>query len=477
MTRTLLAKLLKGREIKEVNEYLLAARPYAGSGSSYTLRPRADYDFAEIVLAGILFLFGDRPEILWPETAAHIQDVLLIERGYRIRWTVPGSLGTVRETENHILMTEGTRALRNRWLIRSGADRSPGHLRRTDMHARGLAGFVSELDRCGLYEFNSQPYSGYTLTALVVIHAFAGEPELVSVCQRLLDRLSYQFALSSMGLRRVVPFRRHLVRAHRTGVYEDPMSAAMLVWCGDASVRGSVEGRSNLHHAMVPAAMPYRPGGLVTEWVNGIRSSPLPNGGEGLVLIGRGRRASPEIHWRGNGYMISAGGVSWGRRSSIVARPTVLIKDDGVTDIRGMLRIEGEGECTTWNNTGVHRDLAVGKGTLVVPDGWSAAAESEDWGVYSLGGDGGGWILTYSDRGLALFTVVPDGAEAADVLVRRVQAANRPADLIAGRLVAPDGTAFGYDVNASRGTWVLSTVNGTALDRDCRAWPRLRVVE
>jgi len=80
MTRTLLAKLVAGKDIKQVNEYLLAGEPYAGSGSSYELRPKAAYDFAEIVLASYPFLFGDQREVLWPKTVSHIIDVLLIEK-------------------------------------------------------------------------------------------------------------------------------------------------------------------------------------------------------------------------------------------------------------------------------------------------------------------------------------------------------------------------------------------------------------
>ena len=132
MTRAVLAKLLTARDVEEVNRYLLAAHPYAGSGSSYELRPKADYDFAEIVLVGLPFLFADEPEVLWPETIEHIVHALLIERGYRIRWTVPGSLGTVRDTENHILMTEGTRALRTS----GSSDRVPIPRRDTNAEAR-----------------------------------------------------------------------------------------------------------------------------------------------------------------------------------------------------------------------------------------------------------------------------------------------------------------------------------------------------
>ena len=475
MTRTLLAKLLTGTEIDAANWYLLAAHAYAGSGSSYKLRPKADYDFAEIVLASFPFLFGHQPEVLWPETVGHIVDTLLIEKGYRIRWTVPGSLGTVRDTENHILMTEGTRTLRNLWLIKSGADTSARHVSRTNDHARALAEYIDGLERCGLYEFNSQPYGGYTMAAVLIIHAFAEEPELQEASRRLLDRISYQYAVSSMGLRRIVPFRRQLSRSDRTNVYEDPFTAAMLSWYGDSLFTGDIAKQANLHHAIIPAVMPYRPGTLVDQLIAGGGNN--SHGGRGLVLIGRGRRSSPEIHFRGDGYLISAGGVSWGKGSGIVAKPTVLLRDDGVTDLTGLLRITGVGEQTTWHNTGVHRNFAVGNGSLVVPDGWQPAAESGDWQVFALGAKHPGWVVTYSGPGVSLFTVVPGSKKDPEAILASVQALNPEPAQLGTRFAAPAGTEYTYDTNASRGTWVIETVDGRRVDRDYQAWPRLQLID
>ena len=135
------------------------------------------------------------------------------------------------------------------------------------------------------------------VTAVLIIHAFAEEPELVAATQRLLDRLSLQYALSSMGLRRVVPFRRQLGRAGRTNIYEDPMTAAMVSWYGDSLMTGDVRNQPCLHHAIVPAAMPYRPGRLVDALVAGQGDMAVVPGCRGLVRIGRGRKSSPEIHF------------------------------------------------------------------------------------------------------------------------------------------------------------------------------------
>jgi len=116
--RILLARLIKGVDIEEVNDYLLneATEAWSESGSTWFLRPEGDYDFTEVPLTAILYKFGDRPDILYPETKEHLLHTLLIESGDVVRYYVPGSMDIVPDTENHLLMTEGSRYLKNQWL-------------------------------------------------------------------------------------------------------------------------------------------------------------------------------------------------------------------------------------------------------------------------------------------------------------------------------------------------------------------------
>jgi hypothetical protein len=464
--RILLAKLMAGVDVDAVNNYLIAAKPSAPSGSSWTLRPKADYDFTEIVLASILLSFGDTPELLWPETSRHIADVLLIEHGYRVRHTVPGTLGLVADTENHILMTEGSRYLRNLWLARHGEE-GDRHGPKTARHAAWLASYIDDLEQSGLYEFNSQPYGGYTMAALLILDAHAEDSLLRDATRRLLDRLSYQYALADMQLRRVVPFRRRLERASRSDFTEDPMTAMMISWFGDAYGFGDLKDFANHHHAVISAVMPYRPGPAVVAELGTTDHTRVS-------FIGRGPKASPEIHAEGPGFVLSAGGVSWGVKSGISARPTTLLLADNAVSRVDCFSILGEGEFTEWNNTGVYLDFACGSGAMNIPDAFDPIAESGGFEVYTSFSDRKLSIIVYRDTGVSILTLMNEWQGTAHDLADRLSSDNRDKNALFTTFRHPSGDVYEYDLNAKAGTWVMKRYNGITLDRDYGDWSRLR---
>jgi hypothetical protein len=125
--RILLARLATRQDVAAINRFLQGLTPWAASGSEWDVREvlgwqksyadklrighRGDYDFTEAGLISILLLFADQPDLLYPDTAQHIVDALVIDKGKAPRPHVPGSLGLVDETENHVLMTESSRYL------------------------------------------------------------------------------------------------------------------------------------------------------------------------------------------------------------------------------------------------------------------------------------------------------------------------------------------------------------------------------
>jgi hypothetical protein len=140
----ILAKLAMRLQIAEVNSYLMQQLPQRRSGSTWWLHKEGDYDFTLSVLTVILYLFGDKPDVLFPETRGHLLAKLLIEDGADVRLKVPRSLGLVRETENHLLMTEGTRYLKNRWLQLHG-DTNPRYNNISNDLESWLLNYLSEL--------------------------------------------------------------------------------------------------------------------------------------------------------------------------------------------------------------------------------------------------------------------------------------------------------------------------------------------
>jgi hypothetical protein len=151
-----LAKFALNRDLDAANAYLQAQVPWGRSGSTWELHPEGDYDFTLAGLTVMLWLFGDDPEVLYPATRTHLLETLLVEEGDDFRVSVPRSLGLVRDTENHLLMTEGSRYLKNRWLRLHGSTAPRHDNNGNGMEAR-LLDLLGELQTAGLYEFNSIP--------------------------------------------------------------------------------------------------------------------------------------------------------------------------------------------------------------------------------------------------------------------------------------------------------------------------------
>ena len=202
--RVALAKLERGEDVVEVNAWLRDAEPWGGNGSSWPGH-EGDYDFTIVTLITILHRFADNPDRLEPTTRRHLLDTLLTARGGEPRRTVPGTYGLVTETENHVLMTEGSRYLRAQFLAARGDDKAA-------RQQQGLADFLAEylqqiIDR-GFVEFHSIPYAGYTAQALLNLADFAADEPVRRRAVALLDREATRYAQSSLNFRRCVPFHR-----------------------------------------------------------------------------------------------------------------------------------------------------------------------------------------------------------------------------------------------------------------------------
>jgi hypothetical protein len=476
--RVVLAKLTLGRDVGEANAYLRASEPWAGIGSTYGLRPSGDYDFSLPPLTAILYLFGNDPEILFPATRDHLLDVLLNQDGNKFRVTVPGSLGLVGETENHILMTEGSRYLKNQWLRLHGEDNPLYDNVANGMQER-LVVFIHEMERAGPYEFNSNPYAGYTLMALLTLEAFA-DPPVAGAARDLIDRINYEYVLSSLDLRRYGPYRRQTRRAGITDLTDHAHTSMMRVWVNLGSDH-EYRVANNTHQALYAALMPYR---LPDEQLSAVISTEDSY----YVRIGRGPDASAEIYSGGDGYLISAGGTGRRGRTQIVARPITIMLADGALDATELFAIGAEGSYEDWNNTGVLPGLAVGRSPVVVPDGrrpvasggiWRvfldestnvliAAGSSAGWDASGSGETGGVGVLYLLDSAdQAQLGMDPDGISA-------WLAANCGAPVLnEGRVVLPDGRSASFDLESGPDMWVIQDANGQPSMRDLTSWPRL----
>jgi hypothetical protein len=458
--RVLLAKLLTRHEISETNNVIRNLSPNGVSGSTWALNKEGDYDFTLTVLTAILYLFGDNPEILYPDAKDHLLNVLLTEKGNKFRNTAPRTLGLVLETENHILMTEGSRYLKNRWEALHGNKDEFNDNVENGMEDKILA-FLGEMKKDGLYEFNSNPYIGYTITALLNLEAFASE-KVKTEARNVLDYMNWCYALGSFHLNHYPPMRR---RYEKSGIQEfanDYQTVFMKSWLSYSRDIDYItnNGIGNAH-ALIGVCMPYRPADKVVEM--------LFDKGDGyFVKLGHGPDACPEIYSAGEKFLLSAGGVNRGKRSLIVTRPITLFLNDKAENLSEVIHLSGPGnDFMLWNNTGVYKNFACAAGPIVVPESFIPVLKNENWSIYSTKDNLS--ILVYSTKDFGLVCVFKKTDEKA--LLSEIMLANPDIIHLKTHFRFPGGKSIDYDVLSPRNKWVIVSADDKLLNLDFDKWP------
>jgi len=460
--RILAAKLAARIDVEEVNSYLREQKPWSGVGSSWSLHPDGDYDFTLTILSGILWMFGEDEQVLYPDTRKHLLDTLLTEEGKGSSLATPMTLGLMQETENHILMIRGSGYLKNRWLDLHG-NSAPLYDNRTNGMEEFLLAYLGNMRKNGLYEFNSIPYLAYTITALLNLEAFGSEP--VRECARgILDQIHWHYAVGSLGLRRCAPFRRQLRRTGVTSLQADSMHHFARVWLSrlPGTAIAPDEELIGSHNALWASLMPYQLPDQTAEW---LQKKPA----EYLVCIGHGVMASPEIYSGGPGYLLSAGGVHRGPLSLMVSRPITLLLDDGQKDMEGVLHLAGPGKkMEQWNNTGVYKNFACAAGEVHIPAGWAARAKNEVWSVYKRGPIR---IAVHSRKEAGIAALFHKGSE--EEVLKQVTGANPDIQRLGTVFRWPKGDRIGYDLHAPKNLWVIQATGREKVDREFDKWPLL----
>lgn len=459
--RIILGRLLARRDLPATNAFILASQPWGVSGTSGWQNPRGDYDFAFSVLTTALWLFGDDDATLSPAARDHLLHVLITEDGGDYRATAPHTFGLFEETENHLLMTEGSRYLKNRWLRRHG-DPDPRHDNDANGLEQKLLALLAAMRAAGFHEFNSQPYIGYTLLGLLNLEAFASEP-LRAAARDLLDYLNWTYALGAYRLRNFPPFRRRFEYAGMTSLTAGYQTSYMVAWLSYAPgpLPLAKFPETNSTHSLIGACLPYRPPDAVVRTL-------FDKGAGYFVQIGHGAEASPETYSAGAGHLISAGGVSRGRRSVLVARPITLLTDDSPEDLAGVFHLAGPGtDFRGWNNTGVYRNFACAAGPVHIPAGAVAVAARAGWSIFRL--PRGTLLAVHSTPAAGILAIFPAGEPAA-LLAALVQS-NPDAASLAQAFQFPTGPRLTYDLHSPPDRWVMVAVDGRPLDREFDRWP------
>ena len=457
--RILLAKLLLKQDIEAVNNAIQQMRVRGVTGSHWALNPKGDYDFTLMPLTTILFLFDTQPDLLYPKTKEHLINTLLTEEGGKYRRATPRTLGLVADTENHILMTEGSRYLKNRWKMLHGTLSSDYDNIANGMEVKILA-YLNRMKTNGLYEYNSIPYIGYTIAALLNLEAFASE-KVSTEARNVLGYMNWTYALGSYKLRHYPPMRRRYEKAKIQELTTDYQSVFVKAWLSYGPIDPFNTDISNAEvHALVGSCMPYRPADKVVEVI-------FDKGDGYFVKLGHGKKSCPEIFMAGKHFLLSAGGANQGKNSLVIARPTTLFLNDNAQKLPETFHLKGkEDDFMKWNNTGVYKNFACASGKVFVPDAFKPILERNNWAIYT--GKNNVKIVVYSTEDIGIMLIFEDMK--AEDLLTNLEKSNSNDEHIKTQFQFPDGQIITYDVNAPLNKWVIKSIDGKSVERDFSKW-------
>ena len=455
--RTVLGCLLAGKRVEEINQYLMKQKATGTAGSRWLLNPKGGYNFNTMACTPLLFLFEDKPELLYPETKKHLVENILTIEGAEFSRNVPKL--PMQDSENHILMAESSRYLKNQWL-RNNGELAAEFNNETNGVGEGLLSFLQEIYQYGLYEFNSDPYMGYSLSALLNLDAFA-EGDVKILAGRILDRLNWQYAIGSYQFKHFPPYRRRFKDAYRTGIDVDYHTAMIKVWMSFYSDSLDLKLERGAHHGLWASILPYRPTDKVIAWT-------LKKPNQYFVKMGHGYNSCPEVYSGDVNYLLSAGGANRGRRSLIMPKPIALFLDDHAKDLEEIFHMYGPGkEMMDWNNSGVYDDFACAKGKVHIPEGKQRVHTSDGWQVFAI--SEGIFLNIYSEKELGLMVIVR--AQSAEESLKTILQNNPDKKLYQSQFNHPNGNFIEYDLDAAKDMWVIHQVNGKVVDRKFDQWP------
>ena len=456
-SRIAISCLLEGKRIQEINNYLMNQKAVGHPGSPWLLYPLGDYDFTAMAFTALLYLFGEKPELLYPKTREHLLNNILTIEGDEFRRNVGYMF--LEDSENHILMTEGSRFLKNQWLMKHG-NTDPKYDNKINGVSKKLKIFLEEIETYGFYEFNSAPYLGYTYCALLNLYEFASG-DIRDLAGKLLDRLNWQYALSSYKFKHFPPNRRRFGKSFKKNIDSDYHTVMLKVWASLFDDSLQIDMSRGQHHALWATFASYKPSDKVMEW---IINKPKPY----FVKMGHGYNSCPEIISGDKGYLLSAGGANQGKRSLIVAKPIMLFLNDDAEEMSETFHMFGPGDnFVEWNNTGVYEDFACTKGKVYIPEAKQALISSANWQIFSI--IEGVFLAIYSKKEIGLMAIVRSNS--AKGVLNKIIENNSDESRLNTRFNHPNGNIIDYDLESPKDQWVITRVNRKNMDRDFSKWP------
>jgi len=357
-------------------------------------------------------------------------------------------------------MAESSCYLKNQWLQKNG-EQSPEFNNENNGVEKGLISFLEEIYNYGIYEFNSAPYLGYTYCSLLNLNEFAESNEIKNLTEKILDRINWQYALSSYKFKHFPPYRRKFSKKFKTDIDSDYHTVMLKIWASLYDDSLEINMSRGHHHALWASLMSYRPPDEVMKWT-------LEKPNAYFVKIGYGYNSCPGIYSGDKDYLISAGGANQGKNSLIMPKPITLFVDDDASELKETIHMYGPGEdFMDWNNTGVYEDFACTKGEVHLPEGKQAVLTTSKWKAFAI--SKGIFLAVYSERELGIMVIVR--ALSVEKALNKVIEHNSDAKLLNSQFNHPNGNFIEYDLDSPKDKWVITKVDRKAVDREFDKWP------
>ncbi|MCC7440012.1 MAG: hypothetical protein IT285_00165 [Bdellovibrionales bacterium] len=357
-----------------------ATKLYAKVGVDFVLIPNfcerlGDYDFMLHELVNVMMIWGRGDGPIPPEARRKLLDVLFTEKGanhythYRARWC---GVVNMKDTENHILMTEVARYLTNDLLLEDLQSRGE-YDAQYDNDANGfnlwLLKHLQPFAKNDFDEFNSRPYQGYTTGVLQILYDHTRDARVKTAARIVLDMLAARFALQNHGLRRSVPFRRKVgYHQNHDLIMGDGEVARFAILAGNYASYDQLPQAWRPHYGatvMVRTALTsYRPPDTILDLI--IRKNREP-------VFQKFHHRNVEIFHSSPSFLISAGGVYKDNldvekfENDDWAVATTLMPARSGYDRLSFIRFEGHKNEKKRNNTCVAPGFACGLNP-VIPD-------------------------------------------------------------------------------------------------------------
>ncbi len=203
---------------------------FGGAVASTQCSHSGDYDMALGNLIPMMYQYAPK---LDADVRHHVLHDLLTTTGGASAvitdWSCCGVM--IHETENHIMMTESARYLTNQLLYDEASSLYAGNPTAMtaaqapyDNQANGLQDWMlahlQGFMKGDFHEYNARPYANYTFKAIHNLAEYA-KPPVSDAARMVLDYISAKWAVSSLGMRRSVPYRRHYASLAYSSFYDE----------------------------------------------------------------------------------------------------------------------------------------------------------------------------------------------------------------------------------------------------------------